>query len=89
MKLPSEPVIDGTLSDECWRSADKLDLFVKTSHRLVPASKVTEVYIGHAGQAKAIVGTDTWTLEIVVPFSDLGISAPGEGWMMNLCRTDH
>lgn len=42
-------------------------------------------------EAKGQVGPDGWTVEIRLPFSELGVGAPGPGdsWLGNFCREEH
>ena len=41
-------------------------------------------------RASGQVQADTWTLELAVPFADLGVQPrPGDAWRFNACRTEH
>ena len=45
---------------------------------------------GRGIEAAGAVQADTWTLEVAIPFADLGVGVPqpGDVWRANVCRTE-
>ena len=73
---------DGDLSDAVWAAIPERRFLNSVSGQAHP-------WDGPGIRTAGAEQADTWTLEVAIPFTDLGAApTPGRAWRFNACRTE-